>query len=83
MTGVAFPIALSLALLNAGYGYSSLEAFAAGAALCSTSLGTTLAALSSVSNDAAEDVITGGEKDTVKEGLRTGSLPVDADGGHS
>ena len=44
-TGIALPIALSFVLLNAGYGYSPLEAFAAGAALSSTSLGTTLAAL--------------------------------------
>lgn len=43
------PIALSFALLTAGYGYSPLEAFAAGATLSSTSLGTTLAALNSVS----------------------------------
>ena len=43
------PIAFSFALLTAGYGYSPLEAFAAGAALSSTSLGTTLAALNSVS----------------------------------
>ena len=43
------PIALSFALLTKGYGYSPLVAFAAGAALSSTSLGTTLAALSSVS----------------------------------
>lgn len=48
-TGIGMPIALSFALLTAGYGYSSLEAFAAGAALSSTSLGTTLAALNSVS----------------------------------
>lgn len=45
LTGVGFPIALSLVLLKFGYGYSSLQAFGAGAALCSTSLGTTLALL--------------------------------------
>ncbi|KAI0077066.1 Sodium/hydrogen exchanger [Panus rudis PR-1116 ss-1] len=49
MTGVALPIAFSFAMLTAGYGYTPLEAFAAGAALSSTSLGTTLMALSSVS----------------------------------
>ena len=43
------PIAFSFALLDAGYGYSHLESFAAGAALSSTSLGTTLMALNSVS----------------------------------
>ncbi|TFY55571.1 hypothetical protein EVJ58_g8166 [Rhodofomes roseus] len=48
LTGIGIPIALSIALLTAGYGYSPLEAFAAGAALSSTSLGTTLAALNSV-----------------------------------
>ncbi|KAH9927872.1 Sodium/hydrogen exchanger [Amylocystis lapponica] len=47
LTGVAVPIVLSLALLSSCFGYSLLEAFAAGAALCSTSLGTTLAALGS------------------------------------
>ncbi|KAF8153072.1 Sodium/hydrogen exchanger family-domain-containing protein [Crassisporium funariophilum] len=46
LTGVALPVALSLLLLHVGYGYSLLQAFAAGAALCSTSLGTTLALLS-------------------------------------
>ena len=45
MTGILLPIALSLILLHFGYGYSPLQAFAAGAALCSTSLGTTLALL--------------------------------------
>ncbi|RPD62148.1 hypothetical protein L226DRAFT_463681 [Lentinus tigrinus ALCF2SS1-7] len=48
LTGIGLPIALSIALLNAGFGYRPLEAFAAGAALSSTSLGTTLAALNSV-----------------------------------
>ncbi|PIL36576.1 hypothetical protein GSI_00265 [Ganoderma sinense ZZ0214-1] len=48
LTGIAAPIALSFALLQAGFGYEPLEAFAAGAALSSTSLGTTLAALNSV-----------------------------------
>lgn len=48
LTGIALPIALSLAVLSAGYGYRPLEAFAAGAALSSTSLGTTLSALNSV-----------------------------------
>ena len=48
MTGIATPIALSFALLDAGFGYKPLEAFAAGAALSSTSLGTTLAALNGV-----------------------------------
>ncbi|KAF9463242.1 Cation/H+ exchanger [Collybia nuda] len=45
LTGVGLPIALSLLLLAHGYGYSLLQAFGAGAALCSTSLGTTLALL--------------------------------------
>ncbi|KAJ3555494.1 hypothetical protein NM688_g2543 [Phlebia brevispora] len=48
-TGVALPVAFSFALLGGGYGYTQLEAFAAGAALSSTSLGTTLMALNSVS----------------------------------
>ncbi|KIM74351.1 hypothetical protein PILCRDRAFT_828347 [Piloderma croceum F 1598] len=45
MTGVFLPIALSLLLLHFGYGYSPLQSFAAGAALCSTSVGTTLSLL--------------------------------------
>jgi len=56
LTGICLPIALSFALLTAGYGYSSLEAFAAGAALSSTSLGTTLAALNSISRHASSTV---------------------------
>lgn len=44
-TGVVLPIALSLALLHGAYAYPLLTAFAAGAALCSTSLGTTLSLL--------------------------------------
>ncbi|KAH9853342.1 hypothetical protein C2E23DRAFT_903097 [Lenzites betulinus] len=48
LVGIGLPIALSFALLNVGFGYHPLEAFAAGAALSSTSLGTTLAALNSV-----------------------------------
>ncbi|KAH9480284.1 putative N-acetyltransferase YoaA [Psilocybe cubensis] len=45
LTGILVPIALSMALLKSAYGYTSLQSFAAGAALCSTSLGTTLALL--------------------------------------
>ncbi|OBZ66550.1 hypothetical protein A0H81_13411 [Grifola frondosa] len=48
LTGVMLPIAFSFALLYSGYGYRPLEAFAAGATLSSTSLGTTVAALNSV-----------------------------------
>lgn len=54
MTGIGLPVALSFALLVPGYGYTPLEAFAAGAALCSTSLGTTLMALNSVSRSAGD-----------------------------
>ena len=49
-TGIGLPVAFSFALLTAGYGYAPLEAFAAGAALSSTSLGTTLMALNSVTS---------------------------------
>lgn len=45
LTGILLPIAFSLLLLHFGYGYTPLQAFGAGAALCSTSLGTTLALL--------------------------------------
>lgn len=51
LVGIGVPIAFSFALLNAAFGYKPLEAFAAGAALSSTSLGTTLAALNSVTKD--------------------------------
>ncbi|KAK0236346.1 sodium-hydrogen antiporter [Armillaria nabsnona] len=46
ITGVGLPIGLSILLLSIGYKYTVLQGFAAGAALCSTSLGTTLALLS-------------------------------------
>ncbi|KAF4603056.1 Hsp70 ATPase ssc1 [Pleurotus pulmonarius] len=43
--GIGVPIGLSILLLHVGYGYTLLQSFAAGAALSSTSLGTTLALL--------------------------------------
>ncbi|KAG6917364.1 hypothetical protein DXG01_002829 [Tephrocybe rancida] len=46
LSGVAVPIFISLFLLTYGYGYTWLQAFGSGAALCSTSLGTTLSLLS-------------------------------------
>ncbi|TBU27734.1 hypothetical protein BD311DRAFT_370992 [Dichomitus squalens] len=51
LTGISIPIGFSFALLNAGFGYKPLEAFAAGASLSSTSLGTTLAALNSITRN--------------------------------
>jgi len=45
LTGIGLPIALSMMLLHAAFGYSAIQAFAGGAALSSTSLGTTLALL--------------------------------------
>jgi Kef-type K+ transport system membrane component KefB len=45
LSGMALPIALSMLLLHFGYGYTVLQSFAAGAALSSTSLGTTLTLL--------------------------------------
>ncbi|THU84928.1 hypothetical protein K435DRAFT_686624 [Dendrothele bispora CBS 962.96] len=44
-TGIVLPIGFSILLLHFGYGYSVLQSFSAGAALSSTSLGTTLALL--------------------------------------
>lgn len=52
--GITFPIALSFALLQGCFGYQPLETFAAGAALASTSLGTTLMALNSVSHEQSD-----------------------------
>ncbi|KAJ2912632.1 hypothetical protein MD484_g7787, partial [Candolleomyces efflorescens] len=46
LTGILVPIALSLALFHAAFRFSLLTSFAAGAALCSTSLGTTVSLLS-------------------------------------
>lgn len=48
-TGVVLPVGISMALLPLGFGYGYLESFAVGAALASTSLGTTFAVLSSFS----------------------------------
>lgn len=50
VTGIATPIALSF-VLKALVGATDLQAFAAGAALCSTSLGTTFAVLQSTGLD--------------------------------
>ncbi|KAG6857490.1 hypothetical protein H0H87_002115 [Tephrocybe sp. NHM501043] len=46
VSGIAFPIGISVLLLRYGYGYTSIQAFGSGVALCSTSLGTTLTLLS-------------------------------------
>lgn len=46
LTGILVPIALSIALFHGVFGFPVLTAFAAGAALCSTSLGTTVSLLS-------------------------------------
>lgn len=45
ITGVAVPIGFSFLFLNTCLGYSTLQAFAAGASLSATSLGTTIAIL--------------------------------------
>ncbi|KAL2017336.1 hypothetical protein VTK56DRAFT_2309 [Thermocarpiscus australiensis] len=57
LLGVLTPIALSFALLHAGFHHTPLEAFIVGTALCSTSLGTTFVVLSSASasKDGAAD----------------------------
>ncbi|KAJ2958135.1 hypothetical protein NQZ79_g6262 [Umbelopsis isabellina] len=47
ITGILCPIGISLIYLKYAYGYSSIEAFAAGASLSSTSLGTTYSVLCS------------------------------------
>ncbi|KAK0741989.1 Cation/H+ exchanger [Apiosordaria backusii] len=51
LLGVLTPIALSFALLYAGFGHAPLEAFIVGTALCSTSLGTTFVVINSASTD--------------------------------
>ncbi|KAF8603725.1 hypothetical protein BDV93DRAFT_606700 [Ceratobasidium sp. AG-I] len=47
LSGIVLPIGLSLLVLHFGYQYSALESFVVGAALSSTSLGTTFAIMSS------------------------------------
>ncbi|KIM28947.1 hypothetical protein M408DRAFT_15995 [Serendipita vermifera MAFF 305830] len=44
-TGIVFPIGLSMLLFVPAFGYTVIQAFAAGAALSATSLGTTVAVL--------------------------------------
>ncbi|KAN0065614.1 hypothetical protein ACQY0O_000740 [Thecaphora frezii] len=62
-TGVALPIGLSMALLPFAFGYARLEAFAMGAALASTSLGTTFAVINSFT---ATSVRSAAARDEVK-----------------
>lgn len=47
-TGIALPVGISLLLGILGFGYTALQSFAIGAALCSTSLGTIFAVLDSL-----------------------------------
>jgi Kef-type K+ transport system membrane component KefB len=49
VTGVIFPIAFSYLILFLGFGYGAVETFIIGAALSTTSLGTTFAVISSAS----------------------------------
>lgn len=74
-TGIIFPIALSFASLYAGFGYRPLEAFAAGAALSSDSLGTTLAALNSAAKSSSAS-LTKGRTLTVDSERTTCALPL-------
>lgn len=50
-TGVVFPIGLSYLLLYLGFGYGAVETFIIGAALSTTSLGTTFAVIGGASKD--------------------------------
>ena len=50
-TGVLFPIGLSYLLLYLGFGYGAVETFIIGAALSTTSLGTTFAVIGGASKD--------------------------------
>jgi len=50
-TGVIFPIGLSYLLLYLGFGFGAVETFIIGAALSTTSLGTTFAVIGSASKD--------------------------------
>ncbi|KAK3688855.1 Cation/H+ exchanger [Podospora appendiculata] len=53
LVGILAPIALSFALLYAGFGHTALEAFILGTSLCSTSLGTTLVILTTTAPKAS------------------------------
>ncbi|KAH6616057.1 Cation/H+ exchanger [Chaetomium sp. MPI-SDFR-AT-0129] len=55
LLGVLTPIALSFALLYAGFHHGALESFIVGVALCSTSLGTTFIVLSGASKPSIPD----------------------------
>lgn len=76
LTGIAAPIALSFVLVPLGY--EPLEAFAAGASLSSTSLGTTFVVLKAVGGDPEPAKVDGaqsseGERDA-SAGLETTRL---------
>lgn len=76
-TGVILPIGLSMALLPAGFGYGLLESFTVGAALASTSLGTTFAVLSTYKDRTKE----GRVGDKTQQGIadtRVGTILVGA-----
>ncbi|KAJ8462735.1 hypothetical protein ONZ51_g10708 [Trametes cubensis] len=77
LTGIGLPIAFSIALLHGAFGYSPLEAFAAGAALSSTSLGTTLAVLNSVRHTAPHHL----ESPSTSTGTNTASTSSSSDVG--
>ncbi|KZO94703.1 Sodium/hydrogen exchanger [Calocera viscosa TUFC12733] len=55
LTGIALPIGLSMLLLHVAFGYPLVQAFTAGAALSSTSLGTTFFVLQSQGTRNAEE----------------------------
>lgn len=55
LTGIALPIGLSMLLLPLAFGYEPLQAFACGASMSSTSLGTILTLLSTVKSLEQQD----------------------------
>ncbi|PWZ00964.1 hypothetical protein BCV70DRAFT_199329 [Testicularia cyperi] len=83
-TGIGLPIGLSMALLPPGFGFGQLESFTVGAALSSTSLGTTFAVLSTFSSPSvAKDSSKDGSgqrngRDTLSE-TRNNSPPADSE----
>lgn len=76
-TGVVLPIGLSMALLPAGFGYGLLESFTVGAALASTSLGTTFAVLSTY-KDRTKESRTGEKTQQGIADTRVGTILVGA-----
>ncbi|KNE72334.1 hypothetical protein AMAG_16819 [Allomyces macrogynus ATCC 38327] len=80
LTGIVTPIALSILLLHLAFGYPLLQAFAAGAALSSTSLGTAFVAFRNATETArARRASTGSGRTTPASANPKPDSPTDGD----